>query len=291
MTKEDMAAGVALLDAFLPQNKNAIRLLQDRDLFMAENKFLSWENAITPLMGQMFRDGLKVSTIKSYLQIMSAGFATNKGPVRRVFKALAKAAAAVPAKKALAISAAEAGALISELRQKGFHLSACGLELMLRTGLRAAEIVTLRKEDVQFAREAIYVTVRRGKNVLSQVHVSRVKFEYNAFFGQPSKALVDGWNSSTRECPFAKWSVDTALKVMKTTKVGSRSEGLRRVTTYSFRRLFIRRAMVICKGDEVLCARRYTRHKNPLMIRAYYDDMTLVEQWKMDGILVLSTRK
>lgn len=284
VSSEDISAGLSLVDRFMPQNKAAVRLITDRDSFMFANNFNSWEVAVMPLVGQMYRDGLKVSTIKSYLQIMSAGFSTKAGPVRRVFRALAKAAASVPARKALAISSVEAGKLIQELRLKSMHLSACGLEFMFRTGLRVSEIVMLRRDDVCFAEDAIYITVRVGKNVLGQTHVSRIKLEHKLFFGRPSRQLVESWRSSKRGCPFGGWSVDKAIKMMQCTQVGSRKEGTRTVSTYSLRRLFIRRAMVICQGNEVECARRYTRHKNPLMIRAYYDDMTLVEQWKMDGI-------
>ncbi len=264
------------MEEFAPQSKATIDLLAKRDHFLAKSNFSSLEEGAMPLVGQWYSDKLKISTMNTYFRKCLTGVEKKKrGPnIQRMLKALAKASASIKPDKALAISEADALMVIKKLKSLGYKLESAAVELQFRTGLRMAEIKYITSEDVIFSNDSIIITVRRGKNIKSSRHIAKARFEHENFFGPPSSTLRHAFSKFQQ--PFKGLSTGHVNEVIRFVLEAPRH--CKTVTTYSFRRLLFRRAFSLCDYDEVRCASRYTLHKNPLMIRAFYDDGNFFEE-------------
>lgn len=256
-----------LIQRYAPESSTKERLREERDRFMRLNNIEVFDDAVMPISGQMYKSGLLPSTIICYIKHMLDGKRHQWGVnTRRILKAWRKYCAGMKARKALEITYPEARRLISRIPQDNTHAKEA-IELLLRTGLRFCDIQGLASDDILFHPNYIAVTIRGGKAVHGQEGVRTARFEHEVFFGPPSAHLQTLFLKVRQ--PFKNLSTESLNRTIRK----ATSDKQRAYTTYSFRRLVFQVAFKECQWNEELCASRYTLHKNPAMIRSFYDDL------------------
>ena len=116
VSRADFLAAEALQREYAPLDKGTLSLIRRRDRFMEMNGFRRFGKAIIPLTGQMWRAGLKPSSILTYLRVMLRGTKKDSKALR-LMKAVAKAAARCVKKKARRLRLREAHNLMFQLEK------------------------------------------------------------------------------------------------------------------------------------------------------------------------------
>jgi integrase len=269
ISEADKAAGERLLKKFAPVNKTNARLQREIARFMQMNNLTNMDDAIVPLIGQMSRK-LKMSSVKNYARKMLTGHARTP-KIRRMMKALNKAAARAPKRIAKHLTIDDALQCLIRFPPDRWKVREC-LELMLRTGLRAIDISHLKSKDIRFNQVGITVTLRAGKGVQGEIDVRTGRFRYEEFFGEATTRLRRAFQQESQ--PFKETNVDDVNRRLREV-VGSKGSN-RCVTSYSFRRIFLRRAMDLCDNDFKAAALKYSLHRDWRMLQAFYDDANRV---------------
>ena len=272
LTAAHEATALELVQRFVPIDRQEQRRRDFIRAFLESNGNHRMEDMILLLVGQMKSDGLAPGTVNNYLRTAKIMFKHDWGPnCCRAMKAVRLWQTEVDLIHAPDRSPEECLAVISDLYGV-CPLSANICEMILRAGLRAADIARVRRCDVQLLPNELQVRVRRAKNVTAvqdQV-IARVPL----WFGELSEHLKAALRYTTiAEGRVQPWKHITAQRVLR---------ALRRVdtavTSYTFRRCMFHRALQACNFDATMCAERYSLHKQKRMLKAHYDALGLHQE-------------
>jgi integrase len=255
----------------VPINPTVYRLQSELHRFLyVKNNFADFDAGILPLVGQMRRKKLVASTIHNYVLKMATG-QVRTPKIRRVIKALSKAAVRQKSRRAKRLTLRQALAMLQPFGglPRGAKHERAALELILRTGLRTVDIACLHRRDIVFTNIGITVTYTEGKGVGSGIDRRTFRLPYEKFFGPASQHLQNLF--ANHERPFATLEVGDINNMLKRYARRIQQSG-RHHTSYSWRRIFIRRAIFVCNHDCKKAARKYTMHRDWRMVQAYYDD-------------------
>ncbi len=242
----------------------ARRLRDFCNTFLLINNFETLEAGIDALIGQMSADGLKAGTLAQYIRTMVRGRKDLGARVSEALRALDRMHADSDTQHAVDTTKEEVLSIISQLRKQGSPLEAAAVELMLKTGLRMKDLHRLRRKQLrQNKKKMVVIEVRRAKNRSKKKHRATAMFP--PWFGPVAQQTIQlfekGQDQDTK--PFLSLNATALNKAVSgicTTKL----------TSYSFRRAFIHRALKETDYDFKVCAEKYTLHRDPEILRAYY---------------------
>jgi hypothetical protein len=254
-----------LLEEHAPPDKTAKRICDFVETFMIINHFQSLEQACDELFAQMLRDGLCAKTVTNYLKMAEDEFGGVGPRFRRVIKVLGLLASDDDSQHAPDRTAEQCLQLLKKMMKKAPR-AAVICELILKSGLRCKDITRLRTRLVVWTKTKLKIRVRVAKNIRnpSESVVTRIPL----WFGNPTRLLTKMMKEG--EKPFAGDSVGRVLRAIRLIDD--------EVTTYTFRRCFMHKALKECDFDFNLCVSRYTLHKQVKTLRAYYDSLHLDDE-------------
>lgn len=262
LTDGDQEAADHILENLAPLDLTQARLESFRDTFIFINGFRSMEDAIPSLFHQLQCSRLALSSISKYIGKMLKGIVEGSN-CRRVRKAANLLASLEDTKTATSFPVPRCIEIYEELRTKD-ALAGAAMEMMPKTGLRYIDLTYLGECDVVFSRSLVTICVRFSKN--RRARRDRIIARLPLWFGEISSSTQRRFTSGSG---FAGRSTQSILRSLQ--KV------CKEASTYSFRRAFMRRAIIESGFDFVLAARRFTLHKNPDTLRAYYDSLEVAE--------------
>lgn len=257
----DTAEADRLLEETDPTTVTQRRVPDFVEKFMTMNDFTNLEDACRPMFIQMLRDGLSAGTAAGYMKIAADVFG-GTGPIfTRVIKVLQLLDANEDPKHAPDRDAVTCNKTIEKMRKRA-PLSAAICELILKSGLRCKDISRLPSKRIR-TNGALRIRVRRAKNIRDQSEsvVTRIPF----WFGSLSNDLT--MILKKHATPFKDYTTSQVLQDIRRVDAD--------ITTYTFRRCFMHRALVECNFDFDNCVRKYSLHKQVKTLRAYYDTLDI----------------
>ena len=258
ITLEELRVGERFLTEHAPHSRAAERLHCLREcMFRLHGEFD--RRHLAGMIGQWILSELAPGTIESYISTMFTG--EQGGPFARVRAAISKAHALATPRHAADLSPLQLGRVLAGMSRRN-AASVAASELILRTGMRCADIRWTRRRLILAEQKRLIVTIVWAKNIRSRS--GAVTCEFPLWFGPVSDFTL----SYLRWCPpdsypFRDINASTLNRCYDATAHPE-------CTTYSFRRAFIQRALEAVEGNAEEVARRWTFHKNPRMILAHY---------------------
>lgn len=242
------------------------RLKQDYETFcrlsgLVEASFRAFKG----VAGQMHRSGLKFSTMEQYLRTIAKSSLNLRYALKSsFFKAVEVAASSEETLAASDETEENLKKLIKEMSKldKGAGAAA---SLILRTGLRAADGMWLKPEDVRRYKGRLCIRVRvsknrrrRGKRAFLRLkdlksHHKWTKKEQNLFFAEKGRI------SSAR--------INAAIQKSIRLRLWTPASRSGKRTSYMFRRCFMNNVIQNIPPPD---RPRFTLHLNPNMIDAFY---------------------
>jgi hypothetical protein len=249
-----------------PENKTADRVVDFIETFLVINHYESLEDGSEALFKQMTEDGLCAKTTADYLKMGEKAFGGVGPRFRRVIKVLGLLGSDDDPKHAVDRSSAECLELIKRMKKKSPR-AAIMCELIMKTPLRCKDATRMRpKGRLILTKKEVKMRVRLTKNIRNQSESVVVRIPY--WFGKFSPEL----ETALKEEKARPFQYDDVREVIR---------GIRQVdetvTTYTFRRCFMHRALSECKFDFKKCIEKFSLHKQVKTLRAYYDSLDLDE--------------
>lgn len=244
------------------EERTATRINDFVATYMVINHFRTLEEACETLFSQMLADGLCSRTASQYLKTAAEEFGGVGKRYRRVLKVLELLSCDDDPNHAPDRTADQCQRALVKLR-KVCPCAAAMCELMMICGLRCRDIQRLRRHRIVWGTKMLRLRVRVAKNIRhsSESVVTRIPY----WFGEPTSNLKELLGSKERA-----FENESTAKVLRALRRVDHS-----ITTYTFRRCFMHRALIECNFDFDLCIRKYSLHKQVKTLRSYYDSLHL----------------
>jgi|GEM_PF-6929749 len=293
ITESELLRGRQILARYgdAPNEKSRAKRRSDFREFYNLNSSLDTKTLMTGLLGQM-SEVLDASTVQNYFQIF--GLVGGKFPQGFVCDSsfdpfwfsstIAKFHADNPGSHASDLTIDILKDIITRTSQTGYLAEAAALEVILKTGLRSIDLHRLRLDSLQIGAKALRFTLCWTKGIRRRQHRRHLRIPL--WFGtltkgaiSSAKALITVWRQKTETLrSLGRRGESLACHLNRCVKKAcgkkaKASSAERSPTTYSFRRAFIRKALSKCGGDAVLCAAKYTAHRNPDILLAHYQTL------------------
>ena len=221
------------------------------------------DNPFLLLAGQMKRCGLRFSTIVTYLQYCKPLVSSWSLPIRASYRSTLRMAHLAHAdedtKQIKDIDLQEAMAFVNA--SKG--TLKCFAYILGLTGARARDLSRLRRKQIRVTDTGIRIEFRVMKNRRKRAMRAAVFFKYRDFFPASPRTLKYLREGDKEQSLFGNWNANSFNQKSKLM-----SEPLSRITTKSFRRMFINRTFERLKDVEKVKA--YTLHISSRTIQAFY---------------------
>lgn len=258
----DITVGRNFIRSYCTDQRARERLGALSDLFLEINTtFFSADELIEGLVGQWIAAGLAAGTMETYWNIVEFHLprSTHRHQAR---KAIERFHALADTKHAPDLTFTEVMKLVENLLSTSVSPVVMVAELVLKTGLRVADITWLTPASFVFSRGHITITVRLAKN--RQCRSDRRSVTIPLWFGNVS-VLTRRFLASAQKGSFVFNQV-TATKV----NYALRQSIFKKATSYTLRRAFIRKALEVCEYDVEKAARDYTLHHRSKTLLAHY---------------------
>ena len=281
--EEDIKVGQQLITTFssVQNEKTRLRLLHDFETFLHWNQALPARLQLTGLLGQMRRAGLMEGTIQEYfkkfLPDMERGLFPGRSSNREesiwianLHRVISKMHAACETKHAVEAHTSSLLQAIAKVHPYGKEEGAI-VKVILMTGLRAIDISRMNINKIIVTEKAIGVSLSWTKGIKKRTHRRHLSFPF--WFGKLKRKDLKLAYKLVRRTSKNKETL--ASRINRFLKK-SRSKDAPRLTTYSFRRAFVQKALRVCHGDGVLAARKYTAHRNVDILLSHYQTLNNV---------------
>ena len=259
VTREQILRGQKFIHDHAPVDATKERLRQFMDSFLIINGYETVDEAAPGLLGQMLEE-LEVSTVACYIGKMWSG--RPQGPLAaRARRATRRANAKRAGGHARDAPVRLLKKAIRRLPNRSLVKSA--IEIVLKTGLRCKDLQRLTRSDVTRVTKTMVLRLRYTKGIRDRA--GRRHLRVPTWFGAMRESTVHRLTQGSKwDHPFAGVDAGMLNRALKRAAPGQR------LTTYSFRRCFMQRAIHACKGDFEEAAQRYTMHRNPKILEAFY---------------------
>jgi integrase len=243
------------------------RIRRQAQDFFRLNEGSTINNVYLLLVGQWRRCGLKFSTIDTYFgylrpHLRAVATATDFSKFGTIAKAVALAHAGEETKTAPDSTSEELLRITARAQGDLQPL----LYIMLTTGARVADLQRVKRR--QIALTASHTTVIFGvtKNRRRRSLRKRLIIPHT-WFGSPDASVRDFFAFGEKDQPvFGSWTANTVNERLRDLCALNNSA---RLTSYSFRRNYMRKVLEVYEGDAVK-AQRHTLHLNPHIVEAHY---------------------
>lgn len=252
--------------------KTKRRVLRQFEDFILMNH-LSREEALPLVLGQMINQGLGRGAAKNYLLWMAKTAKRNSDTWEAV-SAATRGYADVRLRQARSMDLSLLNRLLDSLPERHKLIG----EFMAITGLRHKDATRLRRHQVSSictnkGAQALRLFVTCAKNIVERDQARCITIP--CWFRTPSEDLISHLSTGDSE------------ELLFEDAYASFQGWLREnfdASTYSLRRHFMNVVFDVTKGDLEIAARKYTMHRNPNMLAAFYLDWRRTRDFEVEEL-------